>query len=200
MCKIDTLDIRTAGSRQLQGLQDMEVDNAVDDPVVPEGPASRQVLPVSFQQMEVDINAVKAEVDAIEESMMHARREMEGAMPGSATREPPDVGAGDDTIDPQDVKAKLRAKLQRKSAEAKLLQDIETSLAEEMNATSAEEGKSDTLQPPEQSKNIQQEGRMQTRTRSHHQKTNVAKQVNDARVETASQSVPKHTTDNYQDL
>ena len=103
---------------------------------VPESPVDQKPAPVSFQKMEVDISAVKAEMEALEATIKNAKLEMEmdRFIPGTTGDTQP-VNVGNEQLDPQSVKAKLRQKLQRKSEEAKLMQDMQKTLAEDVNAT-----------------------------------------------------------------
>ena len=182
----------------------MEVDNAVDETYVPESPVDKKPAPVSIQKMEVDISAVKAEMEALEATIKNAKLEMEmdRFIPGTTGDTPP-VHAGNDNLDPQSVKAKLRQKLQRKSEEAKLMQDMEKTLAEDVNATAEQIDQQNMKNynihqsQDEDSRHIV---RMQQDTGQPQTKTNTLKQGNDVQYDAVSRTVPKHTTDSNQDL
>ena len=193
-------------SRQLQGLQDMEVENAVEESYVPEAPLDAKVAPVSFQKMEVDINSVKAEMEALEATIKNAKLEMEEDLfvPGTAG-DIPAVNVGTDNLDLQSVKAKLRAKLQRKSEETKLMQNMERTLAEDVNTTAKRMDQDEMSNYDSQSSqqgDAQHVIRMQQDTGQSHSKTKELKQGNDVQYdyEAVPHSVPKHTTDSNQDL
>ena len=182
----------------------MEVDNEVDETYVPESPVDKKPVPVSIQKMEVDINAVKAEMEALEATIKNAKLEMEmdRFIPGTTGDTPPG-NVGSDHLDPQSVKAKLRQKLQRKSEEAKLMQDMEKTLAEDVNATAEQ---IDQKNMKNYNMHQSQDGdsrhivRMQQDTGQSPTKTNVLKQGRDVQYDAVSRTVPKHTTDSNQDL
>ena len=182
----------------------MEVDNEVDEAYVPESPVDKKPVPVSIQKMEVDINAVKAEMEALEATIKNAKLEMEmdRFIPGTTGDTPP-VNVGSDHLDPQSVKAKLRQKLQRKSEEAKLMQDMEKTLAEDVNATAEQidqQNMKNYNMHQSQNGDSRHIVRMQQDTGQSHTKTNVPKQDNDIQYDAVSRTVPKHTTDSNQDL
>ena len=183
----------------------MEVENAVDESYEPEGPVDAKPAPVSFKEkMEVDISSVKAEMEALEATIKNAKLEMEmdRFVPGTTGGGPP-VNVGTDHLDPQSVKAKLRAKLQKKSEETKLMHDMERTLAEDVNST-AEQMDQDEMTNYDirqfQQGDTQHVVRMQQDTGQPHSKTNELKQGRDVQYDAVSHSVPKHTTDSNQDL
>ena len=100
----------------------MEVDNS-DESYIPGGPIDTKTVPVSLQKMEVDISSAKVQMESRKATVKNdeLELEMDRFIPGIADDAPVNVGSGN--LDPQSVKAKLRQKIQRKSAEFKLLQD-----------------------------------------------------------------------------
>ncbi len=204
----------------------MEVDNAVGETYIPETPvekADSPVAPVVFSE-EIEIPSVSTKSAGIKKAGQGLDAPMPEPVrfvpespvvdtarlsPGIAPKESPPINAEGNAppeLDPNSVKAKLRAKLQKKSEEAKLMKEMERSFAE-MNDTdeieiidvegpplkrqkldSFDTSLEDVKPDITQMQNIVDSGG----------KNNIV--IDEGQYETVSKAVPKHTTDDNQDL
>ena len=189
---------------------------------IPETPiekADSPVVPVVFSE-EIEVQSVSTKSAGIkkagqgldapmvepirfvpESPVVDTARLSPGIAPDDSPPIKPESNAAPE-LDPNSVKAKLRAKLQKKSEEAKLMKEMERSFAE-MNETEEieiidVEGPPLKRQKLDSLEDIKPDITQMQNVIDSGGKNNIV--IEEGQYETVSKSVPKHTTDDNQDL